>query len=937
MKKLSFFIAMILLFSSAIFAQMGINTDNSLPDPSAGLDVKFINKGMLIPRMTQSQISAITTPANGLFVFCTTDNKFYAYVASAIVWKEVLYGSGTIAPNTVPSVTTADFTNITQTTATSGGNVTSDGGATVTARGVCWSLSSSPTTADSHTTDGSGTGVFVSNLTGLTANTLYYVRAYATNSLGTAYGNQVTFSTLANLPTVTTTTVTNITQTTATSGGNVTSDGGTSVTARGVCWSLSSSPTTADSHTNDGSGTGVFVSNLTGLTAITPYYVRAYATNSFGTSYGNQVTFSTLANLPTVTTTAVTDITPTTATSGGNVTSDGGATVTARGVCWSISSSPTTADSKTTDGSGTGVFVSNLTGLTANTPYYVRAYSTNSVGTAYGNEVTFTTLPNPVIPTVTTTTVTNITQTTATSGGNVTSDGGATVIFRGVCWSTSPNPTMANSYTTNGSGTGVFVSSLTGLTAVTLYYVRAYAVNSVGTAYGNEVSFTTIAYLPTITTTAISNITQTTATSGGNVTSDGGATVTARGVCWSTTASPTIANSYTADGTGTGVFVSSLAGLTGNILYYVRAYATNSTGTSYGNQLSFTTSPLLATVTTTSVTLITLTTATSGGNVTSDGGATVTARGVCWSISSNPTTADSHTTDGSGTGVFVSNLTGLTANTLYYVRAYSTNSVGTAYGNEVTFTTLLNPILPTVTTTAVTNISPTTATSGGNVTSDGGATVIFRGVCWSTSPNPTMANSYTTDGSGTGVFESNLTGLTFNILYYARAYAVNSVGTSYGNQMSFTTGFTIGVSYGGGIIFYIDGTGLHGLISATSDQSTGAPWGCYGTLIGGTGTAIGTGQANTTAIVNGCSTAGIAARICDDLVLNGYSDWFLPSKDELNQMYQQKAVVGGFANSNYWSSSGFSATNAWSQDFTNGNLYTNSKNYTYFVRAVRAF
>ena len=155
MKKIVTFFSLFLFSGISVFAQMGINTDNSVPDNSAMLDVKSNSKGMLIPRMTQSQISAITTPANGLFVFCTTDNKFYAYVASANVWEEVLYGSGTIAPNTVPSVTTADFTNITQTTATSGGNVTSDGGATVTARGVCWSISSNPTTANNHTTDGS--------------------------------------------------------------------------------------------------------------------------------------------------------------------------------------------------------------------------------------------------------------------------------------------------------------------------------------------------------------------------------------------------------------------------------------------------------------------------------------------------------------------------------------------------------------------------------------------------------------------------------------------------------------------------------------------------------------------------------------------------------------------------------------------------------------
>jgi uncharacterized protein (TIGR02145 family) len=244
-----------------------------------------------------------------------------------------------------------------------------------------------------HTSNGSGTGSFISNLTWLNPNTPYYIRAYATNSVGTAYGEELTFTTLAaELPTVTTTPASNISQTTATSGGNVTSDGGDFVTAKGVCWSISPNPTTAGSHTSDGGGNGSFESYLSGLTPNTPYYIRAYATNSAGTAYGDELTFTTLsATMPTVTTSPVTDITNTTATGGGNVTSDGGVPVTERGVCWSNLQNPTTSDSHTTDGSGTGTFISYLTDLTPDTLYYVRAYATNSVGTAYGSQVSFAT------------------------------------------------------------------------------------------------------------------------------------------------------------------------------------------------------------------------------------------------------------------------------------------------------------------------------------------------------------------------------------------------------------------------------------------------------------------------------------------------------------------------------------------------------------------
>lgn len=389
-------------------------------------------------------------------------------------------------------------------------------------------------------------------------------------------------------------------------------------------------------------------------------------------------------------------------------------------------------------------------------------------------------------PTVITDEVSNITSSSAVCGGGVSYTGEATIVNRGVCWSTSPNPTINDNSTFDGNGIGSFTSNIIGLTPGTTYYVKAYATSSASiTGYGEQVTFNTLATIPSVTTSVVSNITDNSATCGGNVTFDGGATVTSRGICWSTSQNPTITDNHSNDGSGTGVFTSIITGLVPNTTYYVRAYATNSEGTSYGEQKTFSTEITLPSVSTLNVSNITATSATCGGNVISDGGSAITARGICWSTSQNPTINNTYTTDGTGTGSFTSSITGLTPGTTYYVKAYATNSIGIEYGEQKSFTTLVN--LPTVTTSTVSNITDNSATCGGNVTSDGGSTVTARGVCWSTSQNPTINDAHTNNGTGTGSFSSNITGLTYGTTYYIRAYATNSAGTAYGVQYSFIT------------------------------------------------------------------------------------------------------------------------------------------------------
>ena len=537
---------------------------------------------------------------------------------------------------------------------------------------------------------------------------------------------------------------------------------------------------------------GQYKVSITPLTESTKYYVRCRAINKYSSYPSNALSFATRAyHLPKVSSDSITAITVSEATLHAQLLDWGTDTLPQVGFCIAKHADASIADScivcSLVEKKDSIIYALTLNKLNDKTKYYVRAFARNHKGVAYGNELSFTTI-EIVPPTVGNTTISNISYTTATAASEILGDGGASITERGICYSTSQNPTTSNSKITKGSGTGSFTCNMTGLTAGKKYYVRAYAINSKGTAYGKEVTFTTTAYgLPTVTTSAATNVSYTTATCGGNVTADGGQTVTERGICYSTSQNPTTSNTKITKGNGTGSFTCNITGLTAGKKYYVRAYAKNSKGIAYGNQVTLTTTAYgLPTVTTSAVTNVSYTTATCGGNVTADGGASITERGICYSTSQNPTTSNTKITKGNGTGSFTCNMTGLTAGKKYYVRAYAKNSKGTAYGNQVVLSTT-SPSAPTVTTgTSFACTSTTSMTCYGTVVSDNGASIVERGICWDMFSNPTINGSHSTANSGIGNFEVSITNLNMGASYHVRAYARNSEGLSYGEDVVVT-------------------------------------------------------------------------------------------------------------------------------------------------------
>ena len=639
----------------------------------------------------------------------------------------------------LPKVTTASVSNVTETAVDCGGTVTANGYDAVTSRGVCWGTEPNPTVSGSHTYNGSATGTFTCTIMGLAQGTTYYVRAYATNSMGTAYGAVRSFTTLVDTcPTITlpySEDFESYTTTTTASTG-----------VRPDCWKLVREDVA-----------------MTDATRPQLYYKSSFAhSGNYSLKMENRCVYAMPALSEDVLmnhvrmemylrqANAVYQLEV-------GVWEDNGTFVpvalfnnNATGVI------RVECDFSSYTGRGRRIAFRNVLGGTANYNYSYNYIDDIALDTVLSGNTT------AMLPTVTTGAVSSITATTAISGGEVTTDGDAEVAERGVCWATEPNPTVDDNHTSDGTGMGTFTSSLTDLTSGTTYYVRAYATNSVGTAYGEEVSFTTMeSQQDTCATISLafsedfeSYTTSTTAATGvqpdcwqlvredvpmteakrpqlycrSDFAHSGNYSLKMENRC--VYAMPALSDSVELnqvrlemylrqpnasyrlqvgvwEESGTFVSVATFNNSTTDVERVVCDFSNYSGngrriafrnvlggGVNYNysyNYLDDIIIVTLPTVTTGSVSEITVTWAACNGEVTDDGGAEVTKRGVCWSTEPSPTIDGEHTSDGGGTGTFMSNLTGLESNTTYYVRAYATNSVGTAYGEVVSFTTLALP------------------------------------------------------------------------------------------------------------------------------------------------------------------------------------------------------------------------------------------------------
>jgi hypothetical protein len=691
-------------------------------------------------------------------------------------------------PPTAPTVTTTAVSAIGAYSATSGGNVTSDNGAMITARGIVWNTSPSPTIAlPTKTVESGTTGVFTSVLTSLNQRTLYYVRAYATNSVGTAYGAQVIFTT-ASIPLIELDSNTYVYYrfTNDSNDGNVVLDYGPSRN-HGIKYSGQILQETNRQYYRSEGGCGSAIQMSRYVAGITR---AAYAT-------------------------WIRLLDATTSPAGVVVSRGGGGNICGLVVegtnlrhYWNgeYSDIPSAIDLPLNVWVHVAVAVFPTQSLWYLNGTLVETKTLSYEEASFGNAFvgtdprdcgyTLTADLDDVLVSIGEYRQANITQAYLNRDVQSMYYDGYLTNFRWIKGQaayistyqvpTAPLPSTVGTdlllWTPNEQTSSV-VRDSSAMNKTVFHYATPWSplspfVDAVPTVVSN---------------TTFVVVSATSLFFGGNVTSIGGSAITGRGIVWGTAPSPTVnLASRTTESGSTGTFTSLLTGLSEGVLYYMRAYATNTFGTAYGAE-EIVRIPSAPTVSTLSVSEIVPTFVTMGGLLTSVGSEYTTRRGVVWGFQSSPTLSTSQSTVQTGvfsTGAFSTTVTGLLAGTTYNVRAYAqilnpTTSSIIAYGDPVRFTTA--PTIPTISTISATYQFSATSLVTGQILDTGGSTVTRRGVVWrSTFSGPTLETSESTfqlGSFGTGTFTLGTSNMWDGVYYYVRPFGSNALGIAYGNDL----------------------------------------------------------------------------------------------------------------------------------------------------------
>ena len=504
----------------------------------------------------------------------------------------------------LPILQTNPVSNLSSTSVTCNGTINHPGQPTYTERGFVYGFAAQPTVEENTgklTAAVNENADFSTQLTDLSSNRTYYVRAYAVNTVGIAYGNDVNFTTGAVNTKVTTSAVTEISATTAVLNATIVAEGNPAYTERGFCYATATSPTISDNkkivEKNDTSVYSVMISDLDYKTT---YYVRAYAIQNGQPIYGNEVYFKTVWDATVLNTSAVSQITSSSAVLNASIVQEGQPAYTEKGFCYnSTGEQPTIANNKEEAiGYGEGPYNLNISGLESPKTYYVRAYAIQDGKPVYGNMVNFTTVYKEAQ--VSTSAVTRIRTTEALFNGVVTEEGEPQYTERGFVYRTSSMHEFTDTKIIASGVVGIagnFGEIVKNLTMGETYYVRSYVLQDGKFIYGNEVTFSTVAP-PKVSTLETSNLVPIkigenlifswNATLNGCIVFEGNPSYVERGFCYGTSINPT-SNRTVVSGFGTtDNFSVMITNFSNNQVYYVRAYAKMQTGEYvYGENVTF--------------------------------------------------------------------------------------------------------------------------------------------------------------------------------------------------------------------------------------------------------------------------------------------------------------------------------------------------------------